>query len=95
MCARSSRSSCARRNSLPSAVVWHSRTFSFAVASASTVARPLPMRSISVGAPLWIATTGLPAKTNLARGREKRTKVRPVKTAVKASPQMISLAATT
>jgi hypothetical protein len=34
--------------------------------------------------------TGLAAKTSLARGREKRTKVRPVRIAVKASPQMIS-----
>jgi hypothetical protein len=54
----------------------------------------MPIRTINVGFPLCIATTGLAAKISLARGREKRTKVRPVKTAVNASPHTISIDAT-
>jgi hypothetical protein len=42
-----------------------------------------------------IATTGFAANTSLARGREKRTKVRPVKIAVNPSPHMISIVTTT
>jgi hypothetical protein len=56
-----------------------------------TAARPLPILTINVGLSWCIATTGFAAKTSLARGREKRTKVRPVKIAVKASPQTISV----
>ena len=95
MCARSSWSSCARRTCLPSAVVSQTKMLSLAAPSVSALARPLPTRTIRVGLPLYIATTGLVAKINLARGREKRTKVRPVTMAVKANPQTISIATIT
>lgn len=60
---------------------------SFAVASVSTPGRPLPTRSISVGLLLCVTITGLAANINLARGREKRTNVRPVSIAVKATKE--------
>ena len=69
--------------------------FNFAAPSESTAARPLPIRTIKDGLPSCIATTGLAANTSLARGREKRTKVRPVKIAVNPSPQMSSIVTTT
>jgi hypothetical protein len=76
-------------------LVSESRTLGSTAASASTPARPLPIRTVKVGLSLCIAITGLAAKISLALGREKRTKVRPAKMAANPTQQTISVAATT